>query len=80
MGEGAIEGAAEEYEINTTDPFSTDFKYSRFNATRASPRNVSALMGLRRRVKATQGSGDIEGAMMQGDDSTPSWPMAQPAE
>ena len=66
MGEGAIEGAAADYTIDGAEPFSTEFKYSRFHATHASPRNVSALTGLRRHIK---GSGGSEGAAMQGDDT-----------
>ena len=69
MGEGAIEGAAADYAIDAADPFSTEFKYSRFHATHASPRDVSALTGLRRHIKATEGSGGSEGATMQGDDT-----------
>ena len=70
MGEGAIEGVAEEYEIDASNPFSTAFKYTRFHATRASPRNVSALTGLRRIVNAKEvSSGGMEGATMQGDDT-----------
>ena len=69
MGEGAIEGAAEEYEIDATNPFSTEFKYSRFHAAHASPRNVSALTGVRRAFKAGEAAGNrVEGASMQGDD------------
>ena len=69
MGEGAIEGVAKEYEIDASNPFSTQFKYTRYNATHASPRNASALTGLRRTVKAKEVSSDgKEGATMQGDD------------
>ena len=66
MGEGAIEGTAADYVVDAADPFSTEFKYSRFHATHASPRNVSALTGLRRHVKATEGG---QSAAMQGDDT-----------
>jgi len=69
MGEGAIEGAAEDYEIDATDPYSSKFKYSRFHATRASPRNVAALTGLHRHAAADKGGGGMEGANMQGDDA-----------
>ena len=69
MGEGAIEGAAEFYTVDAANPFSTKFKYSRFHATHASPRNVSALTGLRRHIKPTEGSGGSEGATMRGDDT-----------
>jgi hypothetical protein len=47
MGEGAIEGIADDYEINGADPFSTYFKFSRFGRMGiVPPRNVSALSGL----------------------------------
>jgi hypothetical protein len=45
MGEGAIEGVAEDYEVN--GPFVTAFKFSRFQATtHVAPRNTSSLSGL----------------------------------
>ena len=68
MGEGAIEGVAEDYEIDAENHFSTEFKYTRFNATRASPRNVAALTGVHRDVKADQTAAGLEGATVQGDD------------
>jgi hypothetical protein len=43
--EGAIEGAAVDYEIDPLDHFSTTFKYSRFGLKRAAPRDVSSLSG-----------------------------------
>jgi hypothetical protein len=45
MGEGAIEGVAEQYEMPSG--FATDFAFSRFGSTSASPRNVSALSGIK---------------------------------
>jgi len=66
MGEGAIEGRAEDYEISATDPFSTEFAYSRFHATRAAPRNVAALTGVRRNIKTGTG---VESATMRGDET-----------
>ena len=66
MGEGAIEGVADEYEIGNLDPFAVKFKYSRFYATHARPRDVSALTGVHRHVMAGD---DMEGATMQGDDT-----------
>jgi len=45
MGEGAIEGIAEDYEISTANPFDTNFKFSRFGLTHALPRNISSLTG-----------------------------------
>ena len=50
MGEGAIEGVAADYEINAVDPYSPTFKYSRFGATKAAPRDTSKLTGVRRVV------------------------------
>ena len=70
MGEGAIEGVAEDYEINAMNPFSVEFKYTRFHAKHASPRNILALTGLRRTMNAKEvSSGGMEGATMQGDDT-----------
>jgi len=43
MGEGAIEGGAQEYEMPAK--FATAFKYSRFGKTAAAPRDVSKLSG-----------------------------------
>eukprot|EP00965_Chrysotila_dentata_P205532 6183008-Pleurochrysis_carterae.AAC.2 len=43
--EGAIEGVWEEYIVSS--PFATEFKYSRFDATAAKPRDVSALTGVK---------------------------------
>ena len=45
MGEGAVEGVAEQYEMPSG--FATDFAFSRFGSTSASPRNVSALSGVK---------------------------------
>merc|ERR1711920_50995 len=65
MGEGAIEGAADDYEIRTEDgPFSPNFKFSRFWAVAAAPRNTSALTGTRHVVKKTQ----TQSAGILGDD------------
>ena len=70
MGEGAIEGVAEEYEMDANNPFSTEFKYSRFHATSARPRDVLALTGVHRHIDAAAEAGrGIEGATMQGDDT-----------
>ena len=54
MGEGSIEGIAADYEIGGTDPFATTFKYSRYSATYALPRNASALTGMHRHVPRTK--------------------------
>jgi len=45
MAEGAIEGVAADYEM--FDKFDTAFKYSRFDAVAAKPRDVSKLTGAR---------------------------------
>ena len=55
MGEGAIEGVAADYEIPLSAPFTVDFKYSRFHAREAAPRNISALQGKRRKVYKAKG-------------------------
>ena len=41
QGEGAIEGSVEDYIVDR--PFSTDFKFGRFDAATALPRDVSHL-------------------------------------
>lgn len=46
MGEGAIEGTADDYIIDAKDPFDTKFKFSRFGLSFAPPRNVSLLTGI----------------------------------
>merc|ERR1712113_1098648 len=43
QAEGAIEGSWKDYRM--TDPFATEFKFSRFSAVRAKPRNVAMLSG-----------------------------------
>ena len=43
QGEGAIEGTWEEYIMPS--PFATDFKYGRFSAKVAPPRNIKKLTG-----------------------------------
>ena len=45
MGEGAIEGTAEQYTV--TSIFQTDFAFSRFGKSAARPRNATALSGKR---------------------------------
>ena len=51
MGEGAIEGDATDYVIQRSDPFSTLFKFSRFEAFSAAPRNATKLTGVHRKVE-----------------------------
>jgi len=46
QAEGAIEGSGDDYKLD--DVFGTDFKYARFNAAAAAPRNVSELSGQKR--------------------------------
>jgi hypothetical protein len=55
MGEGAIEGVAEDYEIDPKNPFSTSFKFSRFGLAMAPPRNISVLSGRKRKIIQTKG-------------------------
>jgi len=47
QAEGAIEGVYTDYEIDAANPFGTHFKYSRFDATAAKPRDVSKLTGVK---------------------------------
>ena len=63
MAEGAIEGVPTDYLMSS--PYATDFKYSRFGLSHASPRDVSKLTG---RVKAASpqaanGAGVVEKEM-----------------
>jgi len=50
MGEGAIEGTASDYTINPKNPFSTEFKFSRFGVKEAGPRDISKLKGMKRAI------------------------------
>lgn len=43
QGEGAIEGKIDDYLIDPLDPFSTNFKFGRFEKTTAPPRDISQL-------------------------------------
>ena len=56
MGEGAIEGVPEEYEIDRSAPFSTNFKFSRFDSLVAAPRNTKALTGKKRKIVKVKGA------------------------
>jgi len=63
MGEGAIEGVPQDYEIDPSNPFSTEFKFSHFNSPVPAPRNASALTGNKRKVmkvKGTPGKASME--------------------
>ena len=42
MAKGAIEGTPNDYKV--AEPYATDFKYSRFDATSAVPRDVAKLV------------------------------------
>ena len=58
QAEGAIEGTVDDYLMDGA--FSTEFKYSRWAATLAEPRDVSKLMGAKKRspVSLAGTSGD----------------------
>lgn len=43
QGEGAIEGKIDDYLVDPLDPFSTNFKFGRFEKTTAPPRDISRL-------------------------------------
>lgn len=43
QGEGAIEGSVGDYVVDRKDPFSTAFKFGRFDAAAAPPRDISQL-------------------------------------
>lgn len=53
MGEGAIEGAAADYAISGQDPYSVDFKFSRFDSIAAPVRDISKLAGVKRVATAS---------------------------
>jgi len=55
MAEGAIEGVASDYEME--DKFATAFKFSRFDAVKAAPRDVSKLSGARKTGVTTKSAG-----------------------
>lgn len=50
MGEGAIEGIASDYEVAPKDPYSTQFKFTRFDVAAAAPRDIHKLTGLKRKA------------------------------
>jgi hypothetical protein len=58
MAEGAIEGVGSDYKMASR--FDTAFKYSRFDATSAKPRDVNQLAGIK--SKATSKGGEIGAA------------------
>ena len=43
QGEGAVEGTASDYLIDAKDPFSTLFKFGRFDAIAAPPRDSQGI-------------------------------------
>jgi len=57
MAEGAIEGIAADYEME--DKFATAFKYSRFDAVTAKPRDTTGLSGARRAGKLNGKAGKV---------------------
>ena len=59
MAKGAIEGEPSEYKVAT--PYATDFKYSRFDAKSAEPRDVAKLVaaGLLNTPKTVYGGGVV---------------------
>ena len=61
QGEGALEGLAQDYEIDPANPFSTKFKYSRFGLAnqRVPPRDVSKLSGIKLPAKIGGGAGAV---------------------
>lgn len=62
MAEGAIEGSAADYVMPS--PFATDFKFSRFDATAAKPRDVASLSGTKKvhgkKTEAIGAAPDVE--------------------
>lgn len=59
QGEGAIEGAVSDYIIDPRDPFSTKFKFARFDEVVAAPRTIS-----RPRTPVGTGKGMMQGARL----------------
>jgi hypothetical protein len=55
MAEGAIEGEASDYKM--AGPFATEYRYSRFDATEAKPRDASVLTGVKKESKKQLGFG-----------------------
>jgi len=70
MAEGAIEGVATDYKV--ASGFATSFRYSRFDAEKAGPRDLSKLSGKRvPLVKGTSAGAGIAPSLEQGaDDET----------
>jgi len=64
MAEGALEGQASDYKMASR--FATDFKFSRFGAIKASPRDITKLSGAKH-AAAVKGSGAV-GASADVDD------------
>ena len=55
QAEGAIEGTGADYKV--ASDFATQFRYSRFDADRAAPRDLSSLKGRRIPLAAGAGAG-----------------------
>jgi len=65
QAEGAIEGTYEDYKME--DPFSTDFKYSRYDQVQASRRDVKSLSGVRVKADPTKVSNVAGAVTNEGD-------------
>ena len=61
MAEGAIEGVAADYAM--AGPFATAFKFSRFDATSAKPRDVSKLSGQKAKSSGAKAAGAVADAV-----------------
>ena len=66
MAEGSIEGVWQDYVMPS--PFATSFKFSRYNLTKAAPRNVTALTGRRFKFAATSTSTSATASHDEGTD------------
>jgi hypothetical protein len=56
QAEGALEGVIADYRIAANDPYSPAFKYSRYDLTKAMPRDVSKLTGHKHKREEQAGS------------------------
>lgn len=59
MGEGAIEGVAADYEVSPKDPYSTQFKFTRYDVVAAAPRDILKLTGLKRKAASSSGASAV---------------------
>jgi len=60
MAEGAIEGRAVDYRMGSK--FATEFRFSRFDAVKAAPRDTNKLSGLRRKYTKQAGGAAVGAA------------------